>query len=73
MPVEIRRILGLKSGDKILFIQKPNGEIIIDNASAQAIYKAQRAFLGVAEELGVYNEDDVQDLVDAVRYNKGKK
>jgi len=73
VPVEIRRILGLKSGDKILFIQKPNGEIIIDNASAQAIYKAQRAFLGVAEELGVYNEDDVQDLVDEVRYNKGKK
>lgn len=73
VPVEIRRILGLKSGDKILFIQKPNGEIIINNASAQAIYKAQRAFLGVAEELGVYNEDDVQDLVDEVRYNKGKK
>jgi antitoxin PrlF len=73
VPVEIRRLLGLKSGDKILFIQKPNGEIIIDNASAQAIYKAQRAFLGVAEELGVYNEDDVQDLVNEVRYDKEKK
>ncbi len=36
VPVEIRRFLNLKSGgDKILFIQKPNGEIVINNASAE--------------------------------------
>ncbi len=71
VPVEIRRLLGLKSGDKVLFLQKPNGEVVINNASAQAIQKAQRAFEGVAEELGVYNEEDVQDLVNEVRYGKG--
>lgn len=59
VPSEIRRLLGLKSGDKILFIQKPNGEIVVDNASAQAIYKVQRAFAGVAEEIGVNKEYDV--------------
>jgi len=59
VPIEIRRLLGLKSGDKVLFFQNSNGEIVIDNASAQAIYKAQKAFEGVAEEIGVYNEDDV--------------
>ena len=42
VPAEIRRLLGLKSGDKILFFQKPNGEVVINNASAQAIYKAQK-------------------------------
>lgn len=73
VPAEIRRLLGLKSGDKILFFQKPNGEIVINNASAQAIYKAQKAFEGVAEQMGVYNEDDVQALVDEVRYRKGKE
>lgn len=72
VPVEIRRILGLKAGDKILFFQKPNGEIVINNASAQAIYKAQKAFAGVAEEIGVYDEDDVQGLVNGVRYEKDK-
>ncbi len=72
-PAEIRRVLGLKSGDKILFFQNPNGEIVINNASAQAIYKAQKAFEGVSEQMGVYNEDDVQALVDEVRYGKGKK
>ena len=52
VPVEIRRLLGLKSGDKILFFQKQNGEIVVSNASAQAICKAQTAFSGVAEEMG---------------------
>lgn len=48
VPVEIRKILGLKSGDKILFFQKPNGDIVINNASAQAIYKTQEAFQSVS-------------------------
>lgn len=42
VPAEIRRLLGIKSGDKILFFQNPNGEVVINNASAQAIYKAQK-------------------------------
>ena len=70
VPVEIRRLLGLKSGDKIQFLQKQNGEIVIRNASAQAICKAQAAFSDVAEEMGVNNEDSIQALVDEVRYGK---
>lgn len=73
VPIEIRKLLGLKSGDKILFFQKPNGDIVINNASAQAIYKAQTAFEGVAESMGVYNDDDVQALVNEVRYGKGNE
>ena len=72
VPAEIRRLLGIKSGDKILFFQNSNGEVVINNASAQAIYKAQKAFEGVAEQMGVENEDDVQALVDEIRYRKGK-
>ena len=34
VPVEVRRQLGLKSGDKLLFLQKQNGEITVSNASA---------------------------------------
>ena len=49
VPVEIRRQLGLKSGDKILFLQNQNGEIVVSNASAAAIRKAQTAFAGAAE------------------------
>lgn len=70
VPVEIRQLLGLKSGDKVLFFQKQDGEIVMSNASAQAIRKAQTAFVGAAEAMGINSEDDVQALVDEVRYGK---
>ena len=70
VPVEIRRLLGLKSGDKILFFQKQDGEVVISNASSTAIRKAQAAFTGAAEEMGVSSEEDIQALVDEVRYGK---
>ena len=71
VPFEIRRLLGLKSGDKILFFQKQDGEIVVSNASAQAIRRAQTAFAGADNVLGISDEDDVQALVDEVRYGKG--
>jgi len=70
VPVEIRRLLGLKSGDKILFFQKQNGEVVMSNASTQAIRKAQTAFAGAAEAMGITSEDDIQELVNEVRYGK---
>lgn len=71
IPVEIRRLLGLKSGDKVLFFQKQDGEIVVSNASSKAIRKAQLAFTGTAEMMGVYNEDDIQALMDETpRYGK---
>jgi AbrB family looped-hinge helix DNA binding protein len=72
VPIEVRRRLGIKEGDKILFLERENGEIVIHNASQSAILKAQKAFKGVAEEMGVKNEDDVQALVNEVRYGKDK-
>lgn len=73
VPVEIRRKLELKEGDKILFVERENGEIVINNASATAILKAQKAFEGVAEKMGVKDEDDIQTLVDELRYGKDPK
>jgi len=70
VPIEIRRLLKLREGDKILFFQRENGEVIIDNASAAAIKKAQKAFRGIAEELGNPGEDEIQSWVDEVRYGK---
>ena len=70
VPVEIRRLLKLKVGDKILFDQNENGDVIIDNASNNAIRKAQKAFEGVANEFGFKNEDDVQKFIKELRYGK---
>jgi len=68
VPVEIRRLLGLKSGDKILFFQNHEGEVVLSNASASAIRKAQLAFAGAGEEMGIRSEDDVQALVSELRH-----
>jgi len=70
VPAEIRKLLGLKSGDKILLYQNNSGEIVLDNASANALYKVQNAMAGTAERLGLRDEDEVQKLVDEVRYGE---
>lgn len=72
IPMEIRRKLNLKSGDKILFSQKQNGEIVISNASTVAIKKAQDTFSEAAEDMGLFNEDDVQSLVNETRCYYGE-
>ena len=70
VPVDIRKILNLKAGDKILFTKNKYGEIVINNASIDAIIKAQKAFERVAEDLGNPSEDDIQSWVDEVRYKE---
>ena len=70
VPVEIRRKLNLKEGDKILFFERNDGEVGINNASATAIINAQKAFAGTAKEFGVNSEEDVQRLVNEIRYGK---
>ncbi len=72
VPVEIRRKLRLKAGDKLLFIER-DGEIVIDNASSTAIVRAQDAFTGAAKDFAVSDENDVRNLVDAVRYGAGEQ
>ena len=73
VPIEIRRLLKLKEGDKILFMQNEKGEVVINNASVNAIQKVQKAFDGVAESLGNPSEDEIQSWVDEVRYGKDEQ
>ena len=70
VPFDVRKLLKLRSGDKVAFEQQESGELIFYNASASALERAQKAFEGVAEMLGIKNDDDVQALVDEVRYGK---
>jgi AbrB family looped-hinge helix DNA binding protein len=73
VPVEIRRKLNLKEGDKILFFEQSNGEVVIDNASATAIINAQRAFEGATKDFGVNSEEDVQRFINEERYSEGSR
>jgi len=65
VPIEIRRALKLKEGDKILFLQKENGEIVVNNTSLVAIQEAQSAVAG-----SNYSEEEI--LSDIMKYRYGE-
>ena len=66
IPIDIRRKLGVKEGDKVLFVED-QGRIVMMNSSMEALRKAQAAFSGEAERLGLENEQDVADMVSELR------
>ena len=66
IPIEIRKRLNLREGDKVVFITDGD-KVIIENSTKLAIKEAQAAFEGLAEELGLNSEDDVVNLVKEVR------
>lgn len=66
IPVEIRRKLGLKNGDKVLFLED-SGRIYMMNSSMDALREAQRAFTGEAERLGLKDDDDVMAMIKEIR------
>ncbi len=66
IPIDIRRKLGIKEGDKILFVEE-QGRIVMLNSSMEALRKAQSVFAGEAERLGLKDEQDVADMVAALR------
>ena len=70
IPVAIRKHLGVKEGDKVMFIQEGN-KVIMMNASIHALLTAQKEFQGIAEELGITNEQDVVNMVKELR-SEGK-
>jgi len=65
VPVEIRRLLRLKEGDKILFLQKENGEVVVNNSSLLAIQEAQKAVMGTD-----FPEDEILAEVMKLRYGE---
>lgn len=67
VPIEIRRKLNIKEGDKIIFLENANGDIILQNSSRVAIREAQAAL----QDIKVSEEDILQDVM-KIRYSKGK-
>lgn len=66
IPIDIRKKLGVKEGDKIIFIED-DSRIFVANAAKIAFADMRTAFAGEAERLGIKNERDVVALVDEVR------
>jgi antitoxin PrlF len=66
IPIQIRRKLNLKDGDKVIFMEQ-NGRIIVENSTRIALMEAQEAFRGEAERLGLDTEQDVVDMIKKIR------
>ena len=67
VPVEIRRKLAIKEGDKVMFFER-NGEIVLKNSSLLAIREAQAALADID-----ISEDDILNDVMELRYGKGDR
>ncbi|MDR3176220.1 MAG: AbrB/MazE/SpoVT family DNA-binding domain-containing protein, partial [Desulfovibrio sp.] len=66
IPLEIRRKLGVKDGDKVVFLEQ-DGRIVMENSVNLALKEVQAAFAGEAERLGLKTEQDVADMVKEIR------
>jgi len=66
LPIEIRRKLKVKEGDKVVFLEE-NGRIIVENAAKLAFMRVQEDFAGEAERLGLETDEDVVAMVKEVR------
>ena len=72
IPIAIRKRLGIKDGDKLLFVEKPDG-VIIMNPTMMALEKIGGAFAGEAERLGLETDDDVVAMIKEIRKENWEK
>lgn len=66
IPVQIRKKLNLKEGDKVIFIEE-DGKIIFANSAMIALKEIQEEMKGEAEKEGFSNVEDVDKYVKEVR------
>jgi AbrB family looped-hinge helix DNA binding protein len=71
IPVEIRRKLGLREGDKVSF-QEEQGKIYLQNASQGSLRQFQDAMTGQAVQAGFKSEEDVVQYIKSLRNSAGK-
>ena len=72
IPIDIRKKLGVREGDKVVFIEVQNS-IVVANAAKIAFTNLRTGFKNQADRLGLKDERDVVALVDEVREKMWKE
>jgi AbrB family looped-hinge helix DNA binding protein len=72
IPIDIRKRLGIKDGDKLLFVDKPVGVVMV-NPTMIALEKIGQAFDGEAERLGLESDEDVVAMIKEIRRENWEK
>ena len=66
IPLSIRKILGLKEGDKVVFAEKA-GNVVLLNSNRLAFEEFQDGMAGEAGRVGWTTEQDVVDYCAKIR------
>jgi AbrB family looped-hinge helix DNA binding protein len=66
LPVDIRKSMGLSTGDRVVLIYE-NSRVIMMNPAVYAMEILQREMEDEWEKAGVYSEKDVNDLMREIR------
>lgn len=69
IPLMIRNLLQLKTGDKVFF-EESRGKVYITKASQVALTNVQNQMQGEAEKAGFQTEDDVVAYIKELRKSK---
>lgn len=69
IPLMIRNLLQLKTGDKVFF-EESNGKVYITNASQITLSNVQTQLQGEAKKAGFQTEDDVVAYIKELRKSK---
>ena len=72
IPIAIRKLLGIKDGDKLLFVEKPEG-VVIMNPTMMALERVGNAFQSDAENLGLADETEIVAMIKDMRREKWEK
>ena len=69
IPIEIRKKLNLKEGDKVLFLEE-SGNVFVLNASLVALREIQENMKDEGKKQNLNSEEDVNEYVEKIREEK---
>lgn len=69
IPVEIRKKLRIKDGDKVLFMED-DGRVYMMNSSIDALREKQKVFMEEAEKAGLASEKDAVNTIRELRQER---
>ena len=71
LPIDIRKALGINTGDRVTLI-KQNDQVIMMNSAVYAMKVLQKAMEGEAAKAGLASEDDVSAMIMDLRAEEKK-
>lgn len=72
IPKEVRKVLGISSGDRVTFIVEGQNVRVV-NAAVYAMQILGDQMKGEGEKVGIGSEEDVMQLIKAIRNGDSKE